>query len=329
MFTIRPFEKTEQEYRALAEVLVAVWPEYPDTAEEFKHSDETRDSRYLFQRLVAEMDGRMVGCAVYSEPAWSYRPGKYYWVVDVLPDFRRQGIGSAMYTHIMDALAKRDPAPVLLTSSSREDQEEAVRFLEKRDFQVVQREPCSCLNVEKFDFAKYVHIPPQVEADGIVIRSLAELAEQDPHWKRKFWELDWELMQDVPTTDDFTQVPFKVFDEKYLGAPKFSAEAQFIALDGGQWVGMSGFTLAVADPTKLYTALTGVVRSHRRRKIATALKLRGVEFARDYGATLVETDNDENNPMFQLNLALGFEPQPAWLQFEKKLADFPAEAGEN
>jgi hypothetical protein len=36
---------------------------------------------------------------------------------------------------------------------------------------------------------------------------------------------------------------------------------------------------------------------------------------------LIETYNEENNPMYALNLALGFKPQPAWLEFEKRLKE--------
>ena len=65
--------------------------------------------------------------------------------------------------------------------------------------------------------------------------------------------------------------------------------------------------------------LTGVLRSHRRRGIATAVKLPTIDFARSVGARYISTDNEENNPMYQLNLKLGFRPMPAWLDFEKHL----------
>ena len=62
-----------------------------------------------------------------------------------------------------------------------------------------------------------------------------------------------------------------------------------------------------------------MVRSHRRKGLATALKLWGIAFAKRYGAKLLETDNEESNPMCHLNRKLGFEPQPAWIDFEKRM----------
>ena len=68
-----------------------------------------------------------------------------------------------------------------------------------------------------------------------------------------------------------------------------------------------------------YTGLTGVSRDYRRRGIVTALKVKAIEVAKVDGFETIETSNEENNPMFQLNLQLGYEPAPAWLEFEKKL----------
>jgi hypothetical protein len=42
-------------------------------------------------------------------------------------------------------------------------------------------------------------------------------------------------------------------------------------------------------------------------------------FAQEIGAKFIETNNEEHNPMYQLNLQLGFQPQPADLDMEKVL----------
>jgi len=49
------------------------------------------------------------------------------------------------------------------------------------------------------------------------------------------------------------------------------------------------------------------------------LKVKAIEVAKAEGFKTIATSNEENNPMYQLNLQLGYEPALAWLEFEKKL----------
>ena len=63
--------------------------------------------------------------------------------------------------------------------------------------------------------------------------------------------------------------------------------------------------------------MTGVVRAYRRRGIATALKVRTIQYAQTVGAETIVTSNEENNPMNILNRKLGFEPMPAWISYHR------------
>jgi mycothiol synthase len=317
MLTIRPFDDSDSDYQALLVIENTVWLDYPYTLEELKHNDATRDPKYLFRRFVGEVGGEIVATCLFCEPWWALKPGKYHIGVEVLPEHRRQGIGTACYTHVMDLLAEHDP--VTITASTRDDQTEAVHFLTKRGFRQVQRAPTSELDVTSFDFVPFAAYPSRMRDLAIQIFSLEEMGAVDVDWQRKFYELETEISRDVPSTDPLTPPTFENFQERVLRHPAFNAASQFIALDGDKWVGLSGLWLSRAEPGKLYTGLTGVVRSHRRRGIATAMKLRAIAFAKSYGAELIETDNEENNPMYALNLKLGFEPRPAWLQFEKQI----------
>jgi mycothiol synthase len=315
MFIIRPFKETDADYEALAALEYAVWPEFPDTVEEWKHRDRTRDPQYLFQRLFVELDGEVVAVGEYLEPWWSMKPGKYRISVNVHPDHQRKGIGTYLYNHLMELVKEHDP--VVVVTNTREDRVDALRFLTKRGFKQLMRYPISHLDVASFDATPFAGVQIRVEEDGIAILSLAHLATRDLDWKHKLWDLEWELLQDVPSPDPLTRQSFESFERQTLGNPAFYPSAQFIALDDDRWVGMSGLWMALGDPDKLYTGLTGVLRSHRRKGIATAMKVRAIGFAQEHGVKIIETDNEENNPMYLLNLKLGFQPQPAILDFEK------------
>jgi GNAT superfamily N-acetyltransferase len=319
MFTIRPFEATDADYAGFVALGLAVWPDQAVTVEERKHSDQTRDPKYLFQRFLVEADGTIVASGVYCEPWWAMKPGKYRIDVSVHPDYRRRGIGTALYNHLMERLAEHKPA--FLSCSTREDQVEGLRFLAKRGFEQVMRAPISHLDVPGFDPAPFSGVQAKVESLGIKIMPLAELATMDENWKRKLWDIEWELIQDVPMPDPPTRQTFENYEERVLGNPGFAPDGQFVALGGDQWVGVSGLWTSQATTDKLYTGLTGVVRSHRRKGIATAMKVRAIGFAQEYGAKVIETDNEENNPMHDLNMKLGFKPQPAWLILEKRMRE--------
>ena len=104
----------------------------------------------------------------------------------------------------------------------------------------------------------------------------------------------------------------------------FRPESWAIAVDATQagaqrYVGMSVVNIMPTRPDTLFAGITGVVPSHRRRKIATMLKVCSARHAQQHGYRYITTDNEENNPMYRLNLQLGFEPLPAWVYYEKQV----------
>jgi hypothetical protein len=65
-----------------------------------------------------------------------------------------------------------------------------------------------------------------------------------------------------------------------------------------------------------------VLPSHRRRKIALAMKLRAIEYARSVRSPVIRTGNEMNNrAMLSINEMLGFVKQPAWLVLVNKLRE--------
>jgi GNAT superfamily N-acetyltransferase len=317
MLNIRPFDWSDHDYAALIEINNANFPDELDLPELLKHRDESRDKNYMLDRVTAEQDGSVVATASFGESMWTPMPGKYWIYVQVHPAHQRRGVGTAVYDHVVDALVER--APKILDSWTREDQTDAVAFLSKRGYVQVMRGQNSRLTLAELDPDRFTDVVERVAESGVRIVPLTDLMKSDPAWREKFYELDWVLSLDVPEVDEPKKRTFEVFCKQTFETPTFFPEGVFVALDGDEYVGMSMLERNLADPSKLHTDLTGVVRSHRRRGVATALKIHALSKARTTGAAYVETDNEENNPMYLLNVKLGFKPTPGWVHMRKDM----------
>lgn len=322
---IKPLEFTDAEYEAIVGLHNAAFPNNPSSVDVWKADNENRDPKYFYQRLTASIDGEIVGTGSYEEPSWAFVEGKYFIRVVVHPVHRRQGIGTKLYAYIEDALISRKPT--LLTASTDQDQMEGIRFLEKRGFERNIYEPKSRLNVERFDIVRFSDVLERIETTGVEVFSGTELLAQDPNFWQKIYDFDTVATQDLPLPTPYTMSEFETFvketsDERRGFVPDYWMVAVAPSQDGvGDYVGRSTLWLDTTNPHKVYNGLTGVLRDFRRKGLATALKAKVIEAARQNGVTVAETQNEEHNPMLQLNLALGFEIVNAYLGYEKRLND--------
>lgn len=318
--TLRHFEPTEEDYALVIAVQNAVFPDRPDSVAYWKELDAKRPKRVFFQRLVIEHDGQVIGQANYREDTWAHRPGKYWFSLDILPDFQQQGIEQLVYEYIMQALSRREAPPTEMFVEIREDKTALHEFLTALGYAPIMRFPMSRIAIPEFDAEKHRAKVEAVENSPIQIKTLAELAAIQPDWQQRLYDLDELLSQDVPMFEPITFPTLEEYVDRFINRPVFLPEGCFVALDGDEWVGISELVRDHEDTTLLYTGLTGVRREYRRQGLATALKVKALLFARSIGALRVETDNEENNPMFQINLQLGFKPIPAWVEYRKVLA---------
>ncbi|MBC7805214.1 MAG: GNAT family N-acetyltransferase [Akkermansiaceae bacterium] len=316
-FAIR--QATPRDYDAVAGVLNGVWHEFPTTASELRHGDEKRNEKMRHDRFLLEVDGKAVAVGEYSQHMSFYDPYKFQVEVVVLPEFQGRGFGKAMYEHLLAAL--RPFAPKTLTSGTLADRERAVRFLADRGFTVAQRETTSKCDPAKFDPALYTSELEKVNAQGIVIRTFALLQETDPDVYDKFEALHWQMLHDIPHTEEPTRIPIEEFMKRF-DSPRFLPDANFFAVEeaSGEYVGVS-MLWGSGGNNDLHTGMTGVRESHRKRGIATALKIHALTYARKRGADAVWTSNEVGNVgMLGINFRFGFEKQPEELQYTKTLA---------
>ena len=94
-FTLREFRKP-QDYAAVADVLNASNPSWPLTPELLQTWEESRDPALFNTQLVAEQGGRVVAAGGIGHDDFAFEEWRYFGNINVHPDARTQGIGTAM-----------------------------------------------------------------------------------------------------------------------------------------------------------------------------------------------------------------------------------------
>lgn len=316
-FTIRPWEASEVDYEAACRLTNQDWPNQPSTVEIWKHNDGIRNPERFDRRFIGEIESEngkhIVAVGFLSDRIWAQKKGKYYLGFSIDKRYKGQGLDGPFYEHLVKALA--DKNPTALEIGTREDNIDRIEFLQQKGFKQTMRAPSSELDVQSFDIEPFRKYSDKVDASGISILSVQQLQVQDADWKQKLYDLEMTIEQDVPDTEEFTPAGLDEYSKNFERV-NFQADAWFVAVDGDDYVGMSSLWPNKVLDDILSVGITGVLPSHRRRGIGTALKLKTIEFAKAGGGKTIDTGNEENNPMYDLNMKLGFKPTPAWLSFE-------------
>lgn len=320
---IRPFDGSDTDYEAAVAIENAAFPDYPSTAAEWRHWDRSREAKHHLERhLVVDAGGRAVALGSASHNPWTFHPRKLGLGVTVHPDHRHRGIGAALYDHLRASIVPMDP--IALRGEAREDHAESRSFLEHRGFREVQRDWENHLDLTTYDDARFAGRVERVLESGIRIATLGELLAEGPGIWRPLHAMVEEVGRDVPSPDEHTSVDFDAWRTRVEENPNLLPDGYLVALDGDTPVGLSTLWRLQAQPAFVETGLTGVRRSHRRRGIALALKLRALDYARAQGYRKVKTWNERGNEgMLAINEALGFVRQPAWITYALALQADP------
>jgi len=318
MLTLRPFDYSDDDYRRAIAIDAAIFDEPPEPLQEWKHEDETRSKKYPYFRDMVLREGQVIGFVETFQNRYAYHPQKYECRIFVDPQHEAPDIRPAVLEKVLGRLAGEDL--IALQSGMLDDKPEAMRFFEEYGFERVAEEKLSKLDVTGFDAAAYAGLVARVRESGIEIVTLRELQQGDAQWQQKLYDLDVTVNRDIPSVGEKHYPELEEWTSWRLEAPHVDVDGWFIALDGDAYVGQSqGNVNRESKPVQFITGITSVRREYRRRGIATALKVQAIAYAGEQGVQEIFTTNDSQNPMYQLNLNLGFQPQPSWVRVEKKL----------
>jgi GNAT superfamily N-acetyltransferase len=115
-------------------------------------------------------------------------------------------------------------------------------------------------------------------------------------------------------------MPFEQAMKMQIDFEENTYGTEIIAVYDGKYIGSTDIEVYYnAEPNKGWTGGLGVLKEFRRKGIATALKIKAIESLLQKGVTDLRADNEENNPMYKINVALGFQPVPFSLEYMKEI----------
>jgi RimJ/RimL family protein N-acetyltransferase len=270
------------------------------------------------RRYTAENDdGQAVATCACLRPFWMDAPGVFWLEIMVHPEWRRRGIGQAMLA-ALEPFAREQRATILRTNC-REDFAASVRFLERAGFSNIGIRYESVIDLQTFDEAPFLAVLEGVLRAGYRLTSLTEELPVTPDADRRLYDLVFATAAEVPFPGGAVhRETFENWRKGNLESPTSDPAAMFIAMWEDQYVATTTLYLPPNPDEPALTNMTGVLRAHRRRGLATALKLMSFRYLRERGFHEVRTHNDTANPpILNLNEKMGYRRLPGWLAWDK------------
>jgi len=283
---IRP-AVSDSDFAGYAEVWNATTPREPITVAETKRRLARQPWRLY---LVANHGGRIVGCGFAGR---SDSSGRAFFAVRVLPERRLRGIGTALYEGCRPHAVELDATTI--SGRIAEDDPDSRRWAANRGFVEVGRD------VELV--RELGNETPPLPLEGIDIKELTPVDHD------AVYAIAVECWPDMATPEPVPAPPYDDWALEELRGP-----VVFGAFDGGRMVAYAALVTCPASPEVLHHGFTAVVRSHRGRGIATALKREQIAWAAGHGYRELATQTQEGNePMRAVNAKLGYRENLAWI----------------
>jgi hypothetical protein len=178
-------------------------------------------------------------------------------------------------------------------------------FYKKNGFEITLVQYLSIICLEDFNKDQFLSSINKCNKNNYKIRNLRELQEDCSSWEVELFNLFHRVELDVPNDSDVIQ------DQDHWKAhnltPWFKPEDVYIVLDEKKWIGLSTYNRGDTLTDTVSTELTGILPEYRRKSICTALKVYALVDLKEKGFKKVFTSNEKNNPMYGINLKLGFK----------------------
>jgi GNAT superfamily N-acetyltransferase len=291
--TIRDLEP-ERDAPVLAALAQEVMPANTITVASWLHRLQSLPERSARRSWVAEWDGEIAGYVQVFRQTWGEHG---YLGVSVRGQYRRRGIGSALYDA---AVGYADSLEAPMITSYFHENAEGVAFARARGFAEARAEQVAVVDPRTV-----------TEAPTAEVRSFVHADMRDAH------RIDEAATRDLPQLEPVDAIPYDEWEQWVLEHPLFTREGSFIAYANGQ---AGAVSMLIADPAsgRATNMFTGTLPELRGRGLALAAKLASNHWAAENGITQIATTNDETNaPMLAINRRLGYRAAGRRVEFSR------------
>jgi GNAT superfamily N-acetyltransferase len=274
---------TDADLEAWSDVRRIVMPNESAATIELLRAEESADRLML----LAESGSQVLGSGVADR---SHITGGFV-APRVLPDHRRQGVGSALLRVLLDHLIDRGFGSV----GAHVEDDASHAFAVKHGFQEVDRQVEQVRSLTPDE-------PAAQPYEDVEFWTVA----QRPELLQRSFALAQQGYADMVLKTGPAVVPI----DEWLREEATLPAGTFVALEHGMIVGYAGLLAWTDDPARAENGLTVVDRRWRGRGLATALKQRQLAWAAANGIREVVTWTQEGNEAMQrVNVRLGYTPR--------------------
>lgn len=316
--TLRPAD-IERDFGQLAELFTREQDE-PTTEAGLREDYEAHKERII--RLMAAEDetGELLGFN------WGTRSrfdsNEIYFYVIVKPEQRKHGVGTQLYEDFL-RIAQNEGAKKLQVSIR--DNDTGIRaFAEHRGFVESRHLIAMGLDLTCFDDKPYDDLIEKIKSEGYRFTTMQELGDTEDTQK-KLYMLNDTAASETPGSDG--QHPWLSFEDFQKGVCKanwYKPDGQFVVIETatGNWVAMSAIP-RFDGADYAFNLFTGVDARYRGRKLAQAVKILALRYARNVlKVTTVRTDHNAlNEPMIAIDRKFGYVQIPGMYRMEKTLEE--------
>ena len=321
MIEIKNFRAIDFEFEEITRIYNRVSHDARTHIDIEKENWSLLDKKVAYDRLLLYNDNSIIGFLRYMQGRESNKQ-KCFFNIFIDPVFNGNGYRQLLYDNMLEDIKSFNCNGLYMEIFDHPNYTNSKIFLENNGFVNKFKIREYSLNLNTLDLSKYEKLINKLEMKGIKFcDSKLELSILPNHYE-KLEELEWLISQDFPMPDglspergeyeDFLKYQ-KIFEEKRYGI-------EIIAIDGDEYIGSTDLEVyPEVDSTKAWTGGLGVIKKYRRQGIATALKIKAFQKLKEKGVRIVRTDNEENNPMYLINVELGFKPEPYGLEYQKNI----------